>query len=276
MKGFLLGTGIPTPHPDRAGPSQIILAGEETFLIDCGRWVTHRLLKLGIKFRSIRNTLFTHHHSDHNSDFYDVLLVGWMAGRDAPLQVYGPGGTKAFVDAILKAYEYDVRVRRDLVERWSEEGIKTQVYEEEDGVIFERNGIRVTAFPVDHRPFAPAIGYRFDHEGRSIVISGDTKPVEKVVEMSKGVDVLVHEVYHQRYLEEQGRRYPAWAERLKAVQEYHTSTVEAARIAAEAGVKKLVLTHLIPAPPGDEDDYIAEMKSIYQGPIVVGRDLLEF
>jgi ribonuclease Z len=251
------------------------LAGEEVFLIDCGRWVTHRLLKLGIPFQNIGNILFTHHHSDHNCSFYDVILTGWLAGRDYPVRVYGPGGTKAFVGHILSAYEYDIRVRRDMVECLPEEGIKVQVYEKEGGVIYERSGIKVSAFLVDHRPFVPALGYRFDGEGKSIVISGDTKPSESVVKMSKGVDVLIHEAYQERYQAERARRSPVFALRREALQRYHTSTVEAARIAAEADVKKLVLTHLMPDPGENEDDYIKEMRPIYGGPIVVGKDLVE-
>jgi ribonuclease Z len=275
MKCILLGTGTPRPNLDRAGPSQIVLAGEELFLIDCGRWVTHRLLKLGIPFQNIRNILFTHHHSDHNCCFYDILLTGWLAGRDIPVQVYGPGGTRAFVRHILSAHEYDIRVRRDHVEHLPKEGIKVQVLEREDGTVYERNGIKVSAFPVDHRPFSPAIGYRFDGEGRSIVISGDTRPCENVARMSHGVDVLIHEAYQERYQAELARHSVEFASRLKAIRGYHTSTVEAAAIAAGAKVKKLALTHLMPAPGEDEDDYIVEMKPIYPGPIVVGKDLME-
>lgn len=276
MKGFLLGTGMPTPHLERAGPSQLVIAGGQTFLVDCGRWVTLRLLQLRTPLQDVRHLLLTHLHSDHDSAFYDVMVTTWMAGRDTPMQIYGPPGTQAFVDFTLQANELDIHVRRDLVERWPGAGIQAEVHEVEDGVIYQRNGLTITAFPVDHRPFPLALGYRFDAEGKSIVFSGDTRPTPKLVEMAQGADILVQEVYQKQYMEERARRHPEAAARSRAVQAYHTSTLEAAEIAAKASVKRLILTHFVPAPRGNEKDYIAGMHAVYSGPIVLGKDLMEF
>ena len=276
MKGFLLGTGMPTPNPFRAGPAVLIQAAGEKFLVDCGRWVTLRLVQLQIPLKDIRQILFTHHHSDHNVAFYDVMVTGWMAGREVPAQIYGPQGTREFVSLILKAYQHDIHVRRDLVERWPGGGIEVETHEVEEGAVYQRNGLTITAFPVDHRPFAPALGYRFDFQGKAIVLSGDTRPCPKLVEMARGADVLVHEVYQERYREERARLHPETAARGLAVQSYHTTTLEAAQVAAAAGVGKLVLTHFVPPPTDDEEDYIVGMKAIYRGPIVMGKDLMEF
>ena len=177
-------------------------------------------------------------------------------------------------------YGLDNRYRKDHhTDKWHEEGMRIEVVEAACGVVYDRGGLKVVMFEVDHLPVEPAVGYRFVFMGKSIVISGDTKEVPQMVEMSKGCDVLVHEALNRPMVEASQAFFreanPRMAEMSIEMMDYHTSTLEVAQIAREAGVGRLVLTHLVPQIPPQEEqeqDFIAGMEDIFSGPIIVGRD----
>jgi ribonuclease Z len=278
MAVVLLGTGIPLANPDRSSAATLVLAGEHAILIDTGRDAVVGLAQTGRDDVSL--VVFTHYHSDHIAGFGEVLVNRAIAGAAEPLPVIGPTGARAVVDGFRAAYalEDSYRVAHH-GEHWSSAGASAAVTEAEPGVVWERDGVKVTMFLVDHAPVVPAVGYRVDFQGKSVVVSGDTKRAETLVEAARGVDLLVHEVVDRRAIEgvlpmmRQGN--PRRAAMTEDMMSHHTTTLEVAAIARDAGVKKLALTHLVPSiPPTDaaEANFVRGMSEIYAGPIVVGRD----
>jgi ribonuclease Z len=265
---LLLGTGYPRPDPEHAGPSTVVIAGDAWFVIDAGRGATMRLAATDLKYANMRAVFLTHLHSDHTAGLPDLFNTSWQFGRKTvPLSLYGPPGTKKLAGAMLEFFADDIHYRRDLLEKHPAAGatIRTNIVRE--GVVYEDGGVKVTAFAVDHRPVPHAFGYRFESGGQVVVISGDTRPTENLVKNAQGADVLVLEAYLPEHFDRVDT--PEVAARLKS---YHTSAEEAGQLAARAGVKKLVLTHLIPA--GADETFRERAAKKFKGEIVVGRDLL--
>jgi ribonuclease Z len=269
MQVVLLGTGFPRPDPERAGPATAVVVGEKVFVVDAGRGVVLRLAAAELPLKSLRAVFLTHLHSDHTAGLPDLFNTSWQFGRYAPFQLYGPKGTKKLASAMLKFFEADIRIRRDLMERHPGAGATINTHIVREGVVYQDEEVKVTAFAVDHKPVEPAFGYRFDAGGRSIVISGDTRPSDNLVRYAQDADVLVHEAILPEYLD--GVDKPEVANRLKS---YHTTPEEAGQIAQRARVKLLVLTHLVPGK--DEAAFRERAGKHFKGKIVVGRDLMRF
>ena len=195
----LLGTGSPDPDPNRFSASTLIEAGDQKLLIDVGRGATIRLYQLHVPLSKIDVVFFTHYHSDHTIGLPDLLLTGWLppasfAHRTAPLHVIGPVGAKNLLSNLAVAYGADIKGREE-EQHLPPEGVAATVEEfTKDGVVYDKDGIRVTAFEVDHG-IKPAYGYRIDYEGRSVLLSGDTRLNENVIKYGEGVDLLIHEVF---------------------------------------------------------------------------------
>jgi ribonuclease Z len=194
----LLGTGSPIPEPgrlmpvspqDRMNAATLVHAGEEILLFDAGRGVVQRLSQAGVKGSDITSVFLTHFHSDHIVDLPDLWLTSRLTlawgSRTKPMEIVGPVGTKQHVGNLSKAYAPDIAARPDQPQ------IELAGRDfDQDGVVFDRNGVKVTAFTVDHGPAKPAVGYRIDYKGRSVLISGDTRKHENVVKYGAGVDLL--------------------------------------------------------------------------------------
>lgn len=265
---LLLGTGYPRPDPERAGPSTVVIAGDAWFVVDAGRGATMRLAATDLKYANLRGVFLTHLHSDHTAGLPDLFNTSWQFGRKTvPLELYGPRGTKKLADAMLDFFAEDIHLRRDVLEKHPAAGATIRTHIVREGVVYDDGKVKITAFAVDHRPVVNAFGYRFESGGRTVVVSGDTRPTENLVRHAKGADVLVLEAY----LPEHFLRVdtPEVAARLMS---YHVSAEEAGEIAAKAGVHKLVLTHLIPGNAEETFRERAERK--FKGEIVVGKDLL--
>jgi len=281
IKVILLGTGSPLNNPLRSKPSQIVLAGGKYFLVDCGGGTVSRLLEAGIPLEQINDVFFTHHHSDHDSGFIDFFISSWdspTGTRLKPLRVYGPPTTKEAIGTMRQSLDYDISVRQAHVPR-SSEGVKIDYTEMREGVIYNDGQIKITVFPVEHNPVEDAVGYRFEYKGKTVVFSGDTRPCENIVKYGRDADLLVHEAYNKEWMEAAGQKYPEKTNLIDKVMEYHSSTLEVAEEAQRAGVKYLVLTHLMPAPSPVwywEQYFIKGMRGIYNGKISVGRDLMTF
>lgn len=264
---LLLGTGYPRPDPERAGPSTVVTAGDSWFVVDAGRGTTMRLAATDLKYAELRGVLLTHLHSDHTAGLPDLFNTSWQFGRKTvPLELYGPPGTKKLAKAMLGFFAEDIHWR-DVLEKHPAAGAKIRTHIVREGVIYDDGNVKITAFAVDHRPVVNAFGYRFESGGKTIVISGDTRPTDNLVKHARNADILVLEAY----LPEHFLRVdtPEVAARLMS---YHTSAEEAGQLAAKASVKKLVLTHLIPA--NAEATFRERAGKAFQGEVVVGRDLM--
>jgi ribonuclease Z len=275
----LLGTGTPIPRPDRFGPSTLVEAGDQKLLIDAGRGATMRLYELRVPIGRLDALLLTHYHSDHTNGVPDVWLTGWLksfyARRSKPFRVIGPTGAKALMDNLERAYAADIRIRL-VDEQLPPEGIKVDVTEfTADGVVYDQGGLKVIAFEVDHGDvIKPAYGYRFEYGGRAAVHSSDTRFNANVIKHGTGSDLLIHEVAFAR---PELMKEP----HIQRIIGHHTTPREAGQVFAAAKPKLAVYTHLVlPASdaiaPPTLDDVIAETRTTYDGPLVIGEDLMAF
>lgn len=273
----LIGSGIPVPDADRFGPATLVEAGDQKLLFDAGRGATIRLWQLKIPFNKVSPLFLTHFHSDHTVGIPDLWLTGWLGGpfgrRSTPFHVIGPTGTKELMTNLERAYAADIRMRI-ADEHYPAEGVEIVADEfEVGGVIYEKDGVRVTAFEVDHGDaIKPAYGYRVDYNGHSIVISGDTRFNENVIRYATGADILVHEVAAVRpeLLKDQ---------QVQRVMAHHTSPEQAGTVFSRSQPKLAVYTHLVllarpPVPSIAMDDLIAQTRTTYSGPLEVGDDLM--
>ena len=280
FKVTLLGTASPAPRPDRFGPSTLVEAGDQKLLFDAGRGVPIRLRQIGVPIGRLDVLFITHYHSDHVSGIPDVWLTGWLAPpfgrRTSPFRVIGPIGAKALMENLERAYALDVKIRLE-DEKLPPEGIATAVDEfDKDGVVYEKNGVKVIAFAVEHgAAIKPAVGYRVEYKGRSVTLSGDTRYDENVVKHASGTDLLIHEV---------AAALPALLAASVPMQRiiaHHTTPMEAGAVFSRTKPKLAVYSHIVLlssekiAEP-TLDDVVAETRQIYKGPLVVGEDLMSF
>ena len=270
LRVTLLGNGAPPPVLDRFGPSTLVEVGSEKFIFDAGRGAMQRLHQLGIPFGDITGIFLTHHHSDHVVGFPDFWLTGWIGRpwgkRKTPLPVWGPEGTKQMMEHLSKAFAVDIRVRSH---NYPVDGVKLLATEITEGAVYDRNGIRVTAFEVDH--FAeelPAYGYRIDYQGRSAVLSGDTTFNENLIEYARGTDLLVHEVTAFSGSAAEN------AAQLKRISANHTTPEQAGEVFARVRPKLAVYNHLLLFGNATAEDLIPTTRKIYSGPLAVGEDLM--
>jgi ribonuclease Z len=259
----LLGTGAPGPVMQRFGPSTLVEAGKHKLLFDAGRGALQRLAQLNIHWQDVDGVFLTHLHSDHVVGFPDLWLTGWLvgAGRQRPLHVWGPVGTKRMMAHLEQAYAFDIGIRQS-DDRAAPEGVALVVAEIAEGVVFEQDGVKVTAFAVDHGPVKPAFGYRVDYAGRSVVLSGDTRLSPNLIRHAQGVDLLVHEVVA-----------PSIFHGPASVIEHHTTAEQAGEVFARTKPRLAVYSHIVP-PTATEQDLIPPTRKSYPGPVVVGEDLM--
>jgi ribonuclease Z len=266
----LLGTGSPIPDANRAGPSTLVRAGGQTFLVDCGRGVQQRAAAIGVGANGLTALLLTHLHSDHIADLGDVIITRWVTTftpDPPPLPIVGPPGTADVVKATLKAFGFDIGYRiahhADLTSP-----PPVEVHEYTDGVVWDRDGVQIRVAPTDHRPVTPTIGFRVEHSDASVVLAGDTVPCASLDELAKGAGALVHTVIRKDLVESMPMQ------RIRDICDYHSSVEEAAATATRAGVGILILTHYVPAiAPGQEDDWGALAATAFDRQIELGDDL---
>jgi ribonuclease BN (tRNA processing enzyme) len=268
----LLGTGTPVADPDRSGPCVAIVVDDEPYLVDAGPGLVRRASAAhqqgvaGLGMKNLKRLFLTHLHSDHTLGLPDLIYTPWILGREDPLEVYGPPGTQTLVDHIVVAYAEDTHLRIEGLEDGNRTGHKVIVHEIRPGDVYCDERVRVTAFPVQHGSWEHAYGFRFETPERTIVVSGDTVPVDALVEAARGCDVLIHEVYS----------VAGWQKRPPDSQRYHrafhTSTRELAEIARQVQPGLLILYHQLFFGV-TEDELVQEMRSCYDGAFVSGDDL---
>ena len=261
----LLGTGVgPLVNLHQWGASTLVEAGGLRLIFDCGRGATMRLTQAGVPVGSISRLFLTHLHSDHVIQIPDLLLTGWAGGgRQVPLNVWGPEGTRAMMDHLQQAFAFDIRMRRDVDEKLPGAGIEVLSHDITQGVVFDEQGVKVTAFLVDHGPVQPAFGYRVDYRGHSVVLSGDTRVSENLIQIAAGVDVLVHEVIDPEVI--RARRLP----HAEAIIAHHTTPEQAGSLFARIRPQLAVYSH---AP--NTESVILQTRKTYAGPLEGAEDLL--
>ena len=268
LKVTLLGTGSPQPRMDRFGPSILVEAGEKKLLFDCGRGATQRIEQIKIPFTEIDALFLTHLHSDHIVGIPDLWLTGWARGRKIPLQVWGPAGTKEMMSHLEEAFKFDIQIRQ-ADDKLPNQGVAVVAKDIEQGVVYDDAGIKVTAFSVDHGLVKPALGYRVDFAGHSLVLSGDTRYSENLIKFSQGADVLIHEVIDPEAF--RARNSSMSVERFNAIVGHHTTAEQAGTIFARVKPKLAVYSHIV---PGDSTNLIPLTRKTYSGPLEVGEDLM--
>jgi ribonuclease Z len=266
----LLGTGSPIPDPNRAGPSTLVRAGGQVFLVDCGRGVLQRAAAVGVGASGLSALLLTHLHSDHIGDLGDLLITRWIttfAPDPAPFPVIGPPGTAETVEATLKAFGHDIGYRIAHHDDLNAPP-PIEVHEYTEGPVWDRDGVSIRVAPTDHRPVAPTIGFRIEEGGASVVLAGDTVPCDSLDELAAGAGALVHTVIRKDIVTQIPQQ------RVKDICDYHSSVEQAAATAARAGVGTLVMTHYVPAlVPGQEEQWRTLAASQFSGRIELGDDL---
>jgi ribonuclease BN (tRNA processing enzyme) len=265
----LLGTGMPRPDPEASGPATAVVVGQRVFLVDAGPGVERRLAGAHLPIDGVTALFVTHLHSDHTLGYPDLIFTSWVMGRKTPLAAYGPHGLRAMTEHILAAWAEDIDVRTNGLEQRTPGGYRVDVHETAPGVVYDSGGVRVTAFPVEHGTWREAYGYRFDTPGRSVVISGDTKPSENLVRAAAGADVLVHEVYPAARMAANATESTPWPTYMR---EFHTSDVELGQLAARIRPKLLILSHIIRRGATD-GELLAAVRRSFDGRVVVGHDL---
>lgn len=268
MEVVILGSGSPLPDPNRAGPSTLVRTAIGDLLFDCGRGVLMRAAGAQSGAAAFRGVFVTHLHSDHITDLNDVFTSRWvMSFAPSPLSVFGPVGTARLVALTEEMLEPDIGYRlahhEDLNWRPSAE-----VVEIESGIALDTEAVQVLAEPTVHAPVHPTVGYRVQQGEQSVVIAGDTIPCEGLDKLCLGADVLVHTVLRRDLIEAIG------IPRLLDTLDYHSDVADAARTATRGGVKKLVLTHMVPAPaPEAEHEWLEQAAAHFAGEIIVANDL---
>ena len=269
LRVTLLGTGDPQPLITRFGPSILVQAGNENLLFDAGRGCMQRLNQLKIAYKDIDALFLTHLHSDHTVGLPDLWLTGWLLSRRSnPLEVFGPIGTQDMIRYLENAYAFDIDIRiKD--DKSPPEGCKFSVIEIKEGVVYEKNGVKVTAFLVDHFPVVPAFGFRIDYRGHSVVLSGDTRYSENLVNFAKGADLLVHEVViAPDTIKSNDPKYNVFA--------HHTPPELAAKVFNQVHPKLAVYSHITKLYGRNEEELLKRTKAFYAAPFIIGEDLMSF
>ncbi|MED5502639.1 MAG: MBL fold metallo-hydrolase [Pseudomonadota bacterium] len=257
MRVTILGSGTPRPDINRFSQSILIEAGGEKLLFDTGRGSAIRLSQANINIGDINEIFLTHLHSDHTLGMPDVIMTGWIYQRKKTLNIYGPEGTKAFIKDIKSAFKEDIKIRVEPPESHSEEGLKTKSFEIQQGQIFKKGQLSVTAFDVDHGGGVKhAFGYKIIYKNRSVVISGDTNYSSNLVSYAKNSDLLIHEIADAPL--SIINKYP----KVEGLMNYHTTPEEMARVINEAKPRYTVLTHMLLLGGISETDVLDKVKNL--------------
>lgn len=268
----LLGTGQPGCYPNRYQSSTALVVNEMPIIIDCGGGTVQRLSSAraagqeALRLGNLKTLILTHLHPDHSAGLADFIVSTWILGRREPLKIYGPAGTKEMTDLLVQAYKLGI------AEHWETESptswpLTYEVIEYTDGELLATDDVTVTAFRVSHGGLE-TYGLKFVAADKSIVFSADTRPHPNVIKYGKGCDILVHEVYSERSIQQPRPNNP-----LNYFRRMHTSTVELAEIAGEIRPKKLILNHQMLLGPISNEELLQEITDLYDGEVISGCDL---
>jgi len=275
---ILLGTkGGPRVSEDRKNPSTLLLIKGTPYLVDCGYGASRQLLAAGVPIEKLRYIFITHHHSDHTLEYGALLNNAWATGSPMRVDAYGPPGLEKMTRDFFEYLKFDIETR--IVDEARPDLRKLVVAHEFDkpGVVLQNDDVKVSSCLVRHPPIKQAYAYRFDAKDRSIVISGDTAYSPELAIFAKGADVLVHEVMYLPGIEALLKRVPTASRLREHLLAAHTVPEDVGRVAAEAGVKTLVLSHFVPGddPSITDEQWSEGVRKFFKGKIIVGKDLME-
>lgn len=278
MRLILLGTGGgPRPRKVNSAPAQVIIVNDTAYVIDCGDGVARQLVLADVPLTMLRHVFITHHHSDHNADYGNLIWLAWASGLRTRIDSWGPPPLKKMTKLFFEMNADDINTRI------ADEGrlpLASLVHVHEisnGGLVLHDENVKVTATLVHHPPVVPSFAYRFDGPDRSIVISGDTTPSDSLIKLAQGADVLVHEALYVPGVDRLVARVPNASTLKQSILSHHTSAEDAGRVAQAAGVKTLVLSHLVPPddPAITDQMWVDAARLRFSGTVIVGKDLLE-
>ena len=271
MKLTLLGTGCPSVDHKRFGPSNLITTNKAKILVDCGSGITQRLHQLKVSSANIDALLFTHLHSDHAIDLYQLIISSWHSYRVKPWKIYGPKGTKKFVNKIMDAWADERKLRISYEARASTKAFKIDVIEFKSLGEIKVKDLKIKYFEVDHKPVKYAYGFAFIHNNKKLTISGDTKPCENLMKYAQKSDVLLHEVFIEGEILKTNKMRTK--QTLHNVKSYHTTSSQVGKVGFITQSKKLVLTHFVPTQ-FNKNRLKKVVKSDFGKDPIVGEDLM--
>ena len=272
MELTLLGTGCPSVDYKRFGPSNLISTKLAKILVDCGSGITQRLHELKVSSADIDVLLFTHLHSDHAVDLYQLIISSWHSYRIKPWKIYGPRGTKKFVKKIMNAWADERKLRISYESRASTKAFDIQVTEFKSIGNIKIKDLNIKYFEVDHKPVKYAYGFCFTNKNKKLTISGDTRPCENLMKYAQKADVLLHEVFIEGEILQINKMRTK--KTLHNVQSYHTTSTQVGKVAFIARAKKLVLTHFVPTRFNKNNLKNVVKKDFGKDPII-GEDLMK-
>ena len=274
---FLGTKGGPRVTTGRSNPASVLLVNGSPYVIDCGMGVSRQLAAAGVPLTSIKNIFITHMHSDHNLEYGNLVYNAWTSGLQTPIHSYGPKGLIRYSFTYWELNRFDIETRIEDEGRPDLRKLLIAKEVEGDGVILENDEVKVTAFRTPHPPIVDNFAYKFETPDGSVVFSSDTAFNPKLAEFAKGADVLVHEVMYEPAVDRLVAKNVNAATLKKHRLDSHTTTEDVGRIAAMAGVKVLVLDHLVPGddPQVTDDNWTDGVKKNFSGKIILANDLME-
>lgn len=274
---FLGTKGGPRVGPGAANPANLVVVNDTPYLIDCGAGVSKQLVNANVPIPSVKYIFISHHHSDHNLEYGNVVYNAWAAGLSTPIHSFGPKGIEAMTKTFWELNKFDVDTRIEDEGRPDPRPLLIAKDINEDGVVLKTSDVTVTAFRTPHPPITDNFAYKFETPDGVIVFSSDTCYNPKLAEFAKGADVLVHECLYVPAVDRLVLKTKNGATLKKHLMDSHTTTEDVGKIAAAAGVKTLVLSHFVPGddPTVTDDDWTRDVKKNYTGRIVVAKDLME-
>jgi ribonuclease Z len=258
MRVTLLGTGTPFPNAERFGSAILVEVAGKKLLFDCGRGVVIRLTQAGVSPKEIDGLFLPHLHSDHVVGIPDLWLSGWFLGRSKPLRIWGPQGTSSMAKHLAQAFAFDIRIRQAAPDPLPAKGAEINAKEVTQGEIYNDGSTRISAFLVDHGTVKPAFGYRVDSAGHSVVISGDTKFCQTLVDFTRDADCLIHAAWSA-----------GWKNPTPPSKRSIASAEDAGRVFAIVKPKLGVIYHY-----KDEEELSDAVRKEYNGPFVIAKDLM--
>jgi len=277
-KIVFLGTkGGPRVGLGRSNPANLVMVNGTPIVLDCGMGVTHQLVAAGVPPQAVKYIFISHHHSDHNLEYGNVVYNAWAAGLKTPIHAFGPKGLKAMTEAYWEVNKFDIETR---IEDEGRPDLRKLVVVDEvddEGVVLKTDDVTVTAFRTPHPPITDNFAYKFETADGSVVFSSDTNYNPKLGEFAEGADVLVHETLYVPGIEGILKKVKNGASLKKHLLASHTTTEDIGRVAAIAKPKLLVLSHLVPGdnPSITDEEWTAGVKKHFDGKVIVAKDLME-